>query len=292
MAPGEKEVPVAELTALLCVETRAELDNARLVASGLGTCEDLPDDVRELADLAPGDRVVAWTCYDPDHEGNLCTARFAGTSFGVGDLGYIPCFWLCFWPCYCLDLQKQLQQPRADTQVYWILGEKNLYQVRKRLDSCFVPGCCVVSRKSVAIPLEGIKPTIHRLPSVCCIESPEAIGVMWWIDECGNVFSSDAACLKNQKSFLKEIIKQRDEVASAQAVTGATAQITMGRGGEDQAPSSAPSTATAQITMDRGDLGWPRSIQERLQLITQLVSDGLVSQEDGDRKKQQILDSI
>jgi hypothetical protein len=288
MAPEEKEVPVIELTALLCVETRAELDNERLVASGLGTSEDLPDDVHDLADLAPGDRVVAWTCYDPNHEGNLWTASCASTSYDPWT--DINLCWCCH---FCLKLPKKLHRTREATQDYWILGEKNLYQVRRRLDSCFISGCCVVTSRSVAVPLKDIRPTIRRLPIACCIESPEAIGLNWWHDDSwGNSFYSDAACLKSQKIFLKEILKQRDLVASSPSVaSAASAQITMDRG-EDQAQPLVPSTATAQITMDRGDLDGPRSIQERLQLITKLVGEGLVSQEDFDRKKQEILDLI
>jgi hypothetical protein len=285
MTPEGKEVPTVQLSELLCVEARAELDNERLDASGLGTRFDLPDDVFELADLAPGDRVVAWTSYDPDHEGNLYTASCASKSFAPSS-EILPCPWLC------LELPKKLHRPREATQVYWILGEKNVYQVRKRLDSCFISGCCVVTSQSVAVPLKGIQPAIRRLPSACCIESPEAIVLHWWPDPWGNSLGTGAACLKNQKLFLKEILKQRDLVASSPSVASAASAQVIHRGVEDQAPPSATNTATAQITMDRGDSDGPRSIPERLQLITQLLSEGLVSQEDFDRKKQEILDLI
>jgi hypothetical protein len=265
MTSEEKDVPVTELTAQLYLETHAEAVMERLVASGLGTCADLPSDVRELADLAPDERVIAWTSYDPDHSGNLCTASCASTSYGPA-LEFCP----CLWPMYCLELQASLQRPRETTQVYWILGEQNLYRVRKRLDNCFISGFCVVTEESTRTSLENItEGSIVRIPPTCYIESPEEIK----LHVCDRSINShiSGACLKNQKIFLKEILKQRDLVVAAAPVSTTAATQTMDRGDDDQAP---------------------RSIRERLQLITQLLSEGLVSQEDYDRKKQEILELV
>jgi hypothetical protein len=239
----------------------------------VGTKVNLPDDIREMAGLRS--EVLAWTALDPDHEGDIghyaCCQAF-------GPLLVLPCFWphmIILSPCLCAACSANTNRIKNQ---YWILCDNELKIVSKSFDTCCIPGCSQSGNNIKTIPLANITDCGVQASGKGCTNQCTAQLPTIYVDTASVTASSPgqheatAVALAGSEWFVKEILNRRD--------------IVMGRAG---APTYADAAVVeATVAMDRGD----RSAADRINEITKLHETGILTKEEFDKKRQDIIASI
>jgi hypothetical protein len=240
--------------------------------TNVGTKHNLPEHVRAVAGLR--NEVIAWTTLDPEHEGDIEGYAFCH-SFGpllVHMIILSPC--LC---AACIGLSKKSKNQ------YWILTENELKIVSMSYDQCCFPGCFQSGNTVKTIPLENITDCgMHTIGNACgnqCVGSLPSV----YVDTASSregLHEAEAVALAGHEWFVRETLNRRDIVKQG---GGAAVPIH-----STFAPTPVMATAVA---MERGDTT-RRSAAERINEITQLHQSGILTNEQYEKKKQDIVDSI
>jgi Short C-terminal domain len=226
----------------------------------IGSKFNLPQDVLDVAGLRSA--VIAWTAVDPDLKGDVACHTFCN-SF---DKYLIPCLWphlvLCF-PCLCL---KWVNAENDVLSQVWILTETELKIVSMGYDTCLLPGLYQSGDTVKTIPLEnivdcGVKQSGRGLFNMFVM--PEV-----YIDtaNCGGRDEHEATgvALAEHQLFIQEILNQRD------VVKGRARKI------------------VAVPVMDGGG----RTAEDRMEEVSKLHAKGILTQQEYEKKRQEIIDSI
>jgi hypothetical protein len=154
---------------------------------------------------------------------------------------------------------------------YWVLTQDELKIVSLDHDASCIPGCCKTGDKVQTIPLENItdcgkdsrgkgccNDLVGDLPSIY-VDTASAGGAS------GKAHEAAAYALKDNDWMISSILQQRDTV----------------KGGR-----IAP---VAQAMLVRGD---DKNAKERLAQIKDLLDSGIISHQEYDQKRQDIISSI
>jgi hypothetical protein len=231
----------------------------------LETDATLPADIRAIANARHP--VVTWTALDPSRE-----AEVDGYAFNVV-CGFVP---PCFWPCLFGPKVNLVNSIRGQ---YWILTETELKVIVTRHDASCIPGCHEVGDVVQTIPLENITDcgVIGRAQSLLNRSLP---GI--YVDTAsvrpGQGHEATGIALAAQERFVQAVLNQRDNVKGGQAAGTPSAVVT-----------TTAAAATAYPVMERGA---ERPAAERIKEITALYESEVITKDEFDRKRQEIIDSI
>jgi hypothetical protein len=266
--------------------------NEPMIPNSVGTIHNLPDDVRTLAGLGDDDddaftsshNDIVWTTFDTEFEPTISPSVLL-RQFVVLSL-MIPCSclgWVCFWKS---TMAQRLESIRHK---YWILTDRDVKIVVLAND--FDSYCCFPGRNNriQSIPLKDI--------TDCYLREYSPVSNVF--NDCGG-FSLPTLNIDTARSgkdigheavgfglvdfnwFMTEILRRRDRlmmelptVPAASAMVEATCAVE-------------PTTA-----MDRGSTtDSNESIERRMQLILDLHQRGMVTKEEYEMKRQEIIASI
>jgi hypothetical protein len=228
----------------------------------------LPEHVRQVAGLR-GD-VITWTQIDPDLENQL--GRYACCRT-FGPLLVLPCFWphlLILWPCLWSTATNIENTARSQ---YWIVTEQELRIVSLDHDACCIPGSVKSGVICKTIPLENI--TDAGLDAIgkgwlnkCAVDLPTI-----YVDTASVSQGHEAVglALANYESFIRQILDSRDAYKAAQR--------------------SVPSTMS-MVRVDNDSYVGGKSPAERIANITELRENGILSQQEYDQKRKEIISSM
>ena len=252
----------------------------------VGTKDSLPHDVAELAILRS--EVIAWTALDPQLAPDV--GSFAWTAPVVVQScfvcsAYVVPFALCvgpfpfFWPFLVTSLpficaSKTTFENSIRSQ-YWILTETDLKVVTKSHDQCCIPGFCENGHSVQSIPLKditycGTKEYENGSANYLCKPLPTlfidtAIG--------GALHAAIGYGFANRSWFAREVLNRRDIVKGMVVPDHAFAEAVV-----------------AAPVMERGTTAI--SAGDRIKDITDLRTSGILTKEEYDKKRQEIIDSI
>jgi hypothetical protein len=229
----------------------------------------LPDDIRAIANLRH--RVVAWTALDPNHESEI-DCYVCGHTFGM--FAVLPCFWphlLLIWPCLCAAQVDNVNTIRGQ---YWILTETELKVIVTRHNAGCIPGCCEVGDMVRTIPLEnitdcGVSGRATGLVNRCAGSLPEI-----YVDTVQKkAHEAIGIALAQHELFVQAILNQRDVV----------------KGCAVGSPNAMVAATAVYPEMERGA---ERPTADRIKEITTLYESGVLTKDEFDKKRQEIIDSI
>jgi hypothetical protein len=246
-----------------------------------GNKHNLPEHVREMTGLR--NEVIAWTSLDPKHEGDI---EYYACCQLSGRLLVIPCFWpfmIILSPFLCTECISESNRIKSQ---YWILTENELKIVSESHDQCpCVPGCFQSGNTVKSIPLEnitdcGVQARGNGFGKRCAGDLP-----IIYVDTASakDGHEAIAVALARQQWFIREILIRRDYVKQGQGAALLT---------HSTSAALAPVMATASAVMERGGDTTHRSAAERIDEITQLHTSGILTNEQYEKKKQEIIDSI
>jgi hypothetical protein len=239
----------------------------------VGSYHDIPDDICTMARLERNN-VVAWTTLGSDYE-NKIDQYTCCSIFGI--LLFLPCFWphliIC---CPCLFAIK-VSTERTINNTFWVLTETDLKVIVKNHDSCCVPGCYHVGDAVKSIPYENITDCGTTSPSKGCLGDCAAIPTIY-VDTASSYGSSSTDSngpkheavgygLAGYDWIVTEILARRDALK--------------GRKYTQQ--------GMAMSNMDRGT---NESVESRMQKIKELHKLGMISTEEFEKKREEIIASL
>jgi hypothetical protein len=239
----------------------------------------LPADIRAIANLR--NRVVAWTALDPNHESEV-NGYVCGRTFGI--FAILPCFWphlLLCWPCLCAAKVNGVNSIRSQ---YWILTETELKVIVTRHDASCIPGCHEVGDVVQTIPLEnitdcGVSGRATGLLNQCAGSLPEI-----YVDTAsvrqGQAHEATGVALAGHERFVQAVLNQRDLVKGGHAAGTPSAAVV---------PANSVAATAAYPVMERGA---ERPTADRIKDITTLYESGVLTKDEFDKKRQEIIDSI
>jgi len=244
-----------------------------------GLNHNLPDHIRNAANLHSS-QIVAWTKLDP------ALAQELGRYFCFRTFGplLLPCFWVHFlilWPFFFAG--KALSENAARSQ-YWILTTTELNIVSLDHDQMCIPGICKSGDIVKTVPLENITDCGFHARGTGAANNCAGDVPSIYVDtasSCNNNTSEGGGHeavglgLENYQWFIQQVLNQRNIVKGGQGGMG----MNMGM----QSPPMAAS-------MSRPDAD--KSAQERIAEITHLKDQGLITQQEFDQKRQEIIASI
>jgi hypothetical protein len=249
-----------------------------------------PEHILRLANLTKAeDRalVVAWTKVNPYSEVFcfVCSATMG-----------VPCLLPCFWPhmvilspCICGSIWSETNRIQSE---HWILTDFDLKVVNTDYNICCIPGLYTSGDLVKTIPLVQI--TDAGLDSRgsglcnCCFSDLDII----YVDTPSSALTKDinrglgrlpgsqheayGVALQNSKKFLGQILQQQRWV----------------RQGRQTLPP--PSTATAKsMTMERGEYNQGVDVfRERIQKLQGLMDDGLITPQEFQDKRKELLTAL
>jgi hypothetical protein len=173
------------------------------VLSSIGTKFNLPQDVREIADLRS--EVIAWTTLDPELSDDIASYLCINN---VGTLIALPCFWPLLAmssPCLCAHFMSAENELKSQ---YWILTEFELKIVSVSYSVFALPGVGYESGTAVrTIPLESI--------IGCCVVARGRGYLNLFVAALPESVASGrttGVALVDYERFIRVILKQRDIV--------------------------------------------------------------------------------
>jgi hypothetical protein len=237
------------------------------------TKHNLPEHVRQVAGLR-GD-VITWTQLDPNLENKLeqyaCCRTF-------GPLVVCPLFWphlLILWPCLWSAATKVENAARSQ---YWILAEQELRIVSLDHDGCCIPGCVKSGVNCKAIPLENITDAGLDATGNGCINACAGDLPTIYVDTASSGSTASGVgheatglALANYESFIRQILDGRDAYKAGHR--------------------SGPSAMSMQRVDNAGYVGG-KSSAERIADIKEFLESGILTQQEYDQKRKEIISSM
>ena len=253
--------------------------------SGLGTDHTLPSRVRDAANIRSNAAVLAWTTVDPTHD--LACNAFGST---FGKFLFLPCFWphmVLLSPCLCLQMYVNVSQMKNQ---YWILTEYELKVVEMEYDYiCCCPGVFTSGISVQTIPLENITDCGLKIQGSGLCNTLGAETPTLYVDTASSSSSSRpnggqhealGIALFDSRGMMECIMSQRDKLL------GRKRGNTMG-GGDWQAKSTYNNSG---FHREIGSTN--KSTLDRMKELNEMMSQGLVTKEEFDLKRQDILNDI
>jgi len=238
--------------------------SSKVQPSDAGTKYNLPADIREVARLRG--EVVAWTHLDPALEKELGTYMFWRT---CGPFVVMPCLWLhlCIL-CPCLCCAKIVGQNAAKSQ-YWVLTEKELKVISMDHDKCCCPGICKSGNNVKTIPVDNITDCGLDAKGNGCANKCSGDLPVVYVDTAsggqsqeGHTHEAVGLGLANYEWFIDEVMNRRNDVKNA---------------------------PSAQF-MSRPSDG--KSVEERMAELTKLRDMGILTSDEYEKKRNEIIASI
>lgn len=233
----------------------------------VGTKYNLPEEIRRIANLRS--EVVAWTTLDEKHIGSLRETVFC---MSLAPFLVLPCFWphACLLsPCIAGGAIVQANNIEA---TYWILTETELRIVTKDHDQLCCPGLLKSGNITKAIPLENITDASVDQKGMGCIQKKIGDFSYVHVDTPSSSGKSGheatGVALKHPEWFVRELLDRRDLV----------------KGIGPQAN-----------TMDRMSVearGGDKDAASRIKELTELRDQGLITSDEYETKRKQIVSSI
>jgi hypothetical protein len=233
----------------------------------------LPPDIRAMANLR--NRVIAWTALDPNHDaevdGYVCSRKFG--------IFLLPCLWpyliLCL-PCGLAEMAKTTNMIRCQ---YWILTETELKIVIPSHDAICIPGYFETGDSVKTIPLEnitdcGISARARGLVNECAGSLPEI-----YVDTAstqGKSHEATGISLAGYERFVQAVLNQRD-IVKCLAIPPSDGTLV---------------AATAFATYPTMERGNDRTSAERIMEITCLYESRVLTKDEFDEKRREIIDLI
>jgi hypothetical protein len=226
----------------------------------VGTSYNLPEEVRARLGGASSS-VIAWTALDEEYEPTLgqttCCVIF-------GPLLVLPCFWpllIPFCPCLCM---AKVAAEIIVRNTFWILTDQDVkILVRSANYGCYKSGDNLKS-----IPLSQITDCGIQAPAQgCfgdCVKSIPSIYIDTASVREAQRHEVEGYGMAGYDWFVAAILRQRDQ----------------GR--------ATPITAIA-TPMERGD---PETVERRLEQISNLLERGVLTKDEYEKKRQEIVASI
>jgi len=235
------------------------------------TNSNLPEEIRSISNLRGN--VIAWTKLDPQYNDKVFSY---GCCQVFGFYLAVPCLLpLAIISCPFL-VPLTIAVINSVKAQYWILTEYELTVVSKDHDACCIPGCWRTGNVVKNIPLENItdcgQDTKGRGCGNICFSDLPRIYVDTAKSRCTAEKEAQGIGLANYESFIREVLNQRD--------------IVKGRG-EGLAYGDPVVTA---MTIDDRSSGRPA--EERIKEIKSLYDNGILTREEYDQKRKDIIDSI
>jgi hypothetical protein len=274
-------------------------NNEPMRPNSVGTIHNLPDDVRTMAGLQHPDAatadVVVWTKFDTEFEHTMTPSVLCCRIVWIAVL--LPC--IC--PCVtimspCLYTKARAQQ-HAMRNTYWILTDRDVKIVVLANSVLSIPFCDIIncyvpepSSNKIFMPALFIDTasSLASLPASVDRRSSEII--------LRRFHAAAGMGLLDYNWFRTEILRRRDHlmmelptVPAASAMVEATFVV-------EPACTMVEATCVVEPTtaMDRGSTttNSNESIERRIQIIVDLHQRGIVTKEEYEMKRQEIIASI
>jgi hypothetical protein len=258
-------------------------NNEPMRPNSVGTIHNLPDDVRTMAGLQHPDAatadVVVWTKFDTEFEPTIITP-----SMVCCRIVWIAVLLPCICPCVtimspCLYTKARAQQ-HAIRHQYWILTDMDVKIVVLPNVVHSIPFCdiinCYVQEPSPTMRM----PTLYIDTASSLARVPASVDRQSMGYHAATFYAAAGMGLVDYNWFLTEILRRRDhlmmELPTSCAMVEATCVVE-------------PTTA-----MDRGSTttNSNESIERRIQIIVDLHQRGIVTKEEYEMKRQEIIASI
>jgi hypothetical protein len=181
------------------------------------------------------------------------------------------------WPC--LLNGKVAMQEEANSQ-WWILTEQELKILSTDHNASCLPGCCKTGDKVKTIPLEnitdcGMDARGTGFMNQCAGDLPTMyVDTASSNNGAGN-HEAVGLALEHYEWFSQQIMNQRD--------------IVKGHGGARYHNATTSHAVVAQVVDDRGS---GKSVEERIKEIKDLLDKGILTEEEYQKKRQDIISSI
>lgn len=234
-----------------------------------GVAELPPSHIVRIANLHEDQRILAWTTVNPYHDvGCYVCSRVVPPMMVC-----FPCFWphlVLLSPCFCNMIVVETNRINSE---YWILTDSDLKIVNVDYNQCCLPGCWTSGDTVKTIPLDkltdcGSDQRGTGLCNVCSSDLPTlyvdtassgANQKKKGISAPGSNHEGYGIGLTDSDGFLKLLMQQRRNV--------------------NQQPH--------QMNMVRGG-----TAKERIREAQELMEDGIITREQFERKKEEILASL
>jgi hypothetical protein len=250
-------------------------NGTKLRPTNVGNHHDIPDDLCTMTRLERND-VVAWTTFSSEYENKI--EQFACCNmFGI--FFFIPCFWPLLITCCPLLCAGKISLERNIKNTFWILTETDLKVIVKNHDDCCFPGCYHVGDAVKSIPYENITECGIISPAKGCFGGHAAIPTIY-VDtlSCYSNFSDAESSptheavgygLAGYDWFVTEILARRGALKGyhyMQQLHG--------------------------IAMSNMDRGTNDNVVFLLQKITELHKLGMISTEEYEKKREEIIATL
>jgi hypothetical protein len=248
---------------------------------GIGTDRDLPAEIRGAAGVR-GD-VIAWVALDPQYEPDLC--RIA-CCMVAGPQLVMPFLWPCALLTSPVLCALAYSAQNTIKNQYWILTSTELKLINKSHEAC-LPGCCRTGNVTKSIPLDSITDCGVQSPSTGCCASCAGTLPSIYVDTASSGVGSDGQQqheaigygLAGYSWFASEVLHRREMLKGRLAPPLNSYNI------------HCADVVNAIPVMDRGSTV-NDSVEARIQKITKLHEDGVLTTEEYAKKRQEIIDSI
>jgi hypothetical protein len=229
--------------------------------------------------------VIAWTSLDPAHARDIYSIVFFQR---FGPL-LMPLFWphmIILSPIIC-NILFVAKNEIAST--YWILTETELKIVTKGHDQYCFQGCVQSGNIVKTIPLENITDCGLVSKSTGCVARFTGDLPSIYVDTArsnGHAHEATGLALADQEWFIQEILNRRDVVKQGHGMVAGVA-LPM----DTSSYFETPTLVATAVAMERGGTN-PRSAEERIKELTKLREGEFLTNEQYEKKKQEIIDSI
>lgn len=256
-------------------------DFASFDHENLDSAEALPCRVLDAANIRDPDEVLAWTTADP----NQCLGCYSFLQV-FGKFLFLPCFWphmVLLSPCLCLSFCTNWSRFLCQ---YWILVDYELKVVEMEYDyCCCCPGCLTSGQSVKTIPLEnitdcGLQAQGSGLCNVLGAETP-----LLYVDTASYSPQSGqgghealGVGLADSEGMMDAILCQRDQI--------------LGRSGRRSSQGLSRRATYIEARASGAGKSRQSSNKSRLMELSDLRCQDLISKEEFERKRQQILDTL
>jgi hypothetical protein len=263
------------------LKTNGTSSSTKIRPANVGTYLNIPDDLCTIARLNRND-VVAWTTVDQKYYDSIEEVA-CNKTFGMA---IFPCLFPCLWPFMIVSLpcllNSKIDVERTIENTYWVMTETDLKVIVKNYDGGCLPGCYHVGDRIKSIPYDTITDCGISAPSSGCVSASATIPTVY-VDTASSSGTSSTEHngpeheavgygLKGYNWFVAEILFLRDGLKNFDRK-----QL----------------QGMSMSNMDRGSTNIANeSVESRIQKIKELHKSDIITTEEYEKKRQEIIASI